>query len=213
MSAPILIKTYTEPPIDRREILRYAGCKEADAAVTALLEDCLQEAKKELSYRVCYQVAPLKIEGNRCDFGGFSVCSKKLAQNLAGCREAVLFAATIGVGIDRLIGKNLRIAPAKAMMLDAIGTERIESLCDAFCRELGICRPRFSPGYGDLKLEVQKELIARLDCLRKINLCLTDHFLMTPSKSVTAFVGLGAGEERSEKCSQCSKKDCEFRRS
>ena len=213
MSAPVLLKIYEAPSIDRKEILRYAGCKEADASTDALLEECLAEAQECLTYRVCYQVAPLKIDGDRCDFGGFSVCSKKLAQNLRGCKEAVLFAATVGVGIDRLIGKDLRISPAKAMMLDAIGTERIEALCDAFCKDLGICRPRFSPGYGDLRLEVQKDLLTLLDCSRKINLCLTDRFLMTPSKSVTAFAGFGGGEERSEKCSQCSKKDCEFRRS
>jgi hypothetical protein len=213
MITPILLKTYTEPPIDRKEILRYAGCKEADGAVSALLEECLQEAQKELSYRVCYQVLPLRIEGSSCDFDGFVVRSKKLAQNLAGCQEAVLFAATLGVGLDRLIGKYIRISPAKAMMLDAIGTERIEALCDAFCKDLGVARPRFSPGYGDLKLEVQKELIALLDCPRKINLCLTDHLMMSPSKSVTAFAGFGGGEKRSEKCNQCSKKDCEFRRS
>lgn len=213
MSGPVLLKIYDAPPVDRREILRYAGCKEAGEATKALLEECLAEANECLTYRVCYQIAPLKIEGSRCDFSGFSVSSKKLAQNLRGCDEAVLFAATIGVGMDRLIGKNLRISPAKAMMLDAIGTERIEALCDAFCKDLGLCRPRFSPGYGDLKLEVQKELLALLDCPRKINLCLTDHFLMTPSKSVTAFGGLGGGEEQGEKCAQCNKKDCQFRRS
>ena len=52
-------------------------------------------------------------------------------------------------------------------------------------------KPRFSPGYGDLSLEVQKEIFSLLDCPRKIGVSLGDSLLMTPSKSVTAIIGYG----------------------
>lgn len=185
----ILVKTYKDLPFNKKEILRYAGCREADEAVSALLETCLEEIKGKLTYRVCYGVFPLTVEGEFCDLGVARFRSKALAKNLADCREAVVFAATVGVGIDRLIARYSSLSPAKALMLQAIGAERVEALCDAFCAEMGGKKPRFSPGYGDLPLETQKELARILDCGKRIGVTLNESLLMSPSKSVTALMG------------------------
>lgn len=189
MNPVIWNKTYETLPFNKREILRYASCKEADETLIALLESCLEEVRDKLTYKVCYGTFPVTIEGAFCDFGAFQIRSESLAKNLAGCREAVLFAATVGVELDRLIARYSRIAPSKALLFQAIGAERVEALCDAFCQELGATKPRFSPGYGDLPLAVQSQLFAVLDCGRRIGLTLNDSLLMSPSKSVTAFVG------------------------
>ena len=53
-------------------------------------------------------------------------------------------------------------------------------------------RPRFSPGYGDLPINMQKDIFAALDCPRKIGLSLNESLLMSPSKSVTAIIGVSA---------------------
>ena len=188
-------KTYEAPPIRRREILRYAGCAKADAVTASLMEDCLTEAADALTYKVCYRELPVKIDGEKCDFGTFSVFSHQLARNLENCTRVLLLAATVGVGIDRLIQKYSRIAPSRALMLQAIGAERIEALCNAFCddteKEMGVSlRPRFSPGYGDLPLSVQKDIISLLEAPKRIGLSLNDSLLMSPTKSVTAFAGI-----------------------
>ena len=193
-------KFYETPPIRRREILRYAGCAEADAATATLMEDCLTEAADALTYKVCYRELPVKIDGKKCDFGTFSVLSHQLARNLENCTLVLLLAATVGVKIDRLITKYSRIAPSRALMMQAIGAERIEALCDAFCadmeKEMGVSlRPRFSPGYGDLPLSVQKDIISLLDTPRQIGLSLNDSLLMSPTKSVTAFAGISNSTE------------------
>jgi len=192
----VTTKTYTEPPICKKEILRYAGCKESDASVENLLTECLEEVLPRISYKVCYIELPLKITENICDFGCMKVESKDLVKNLQGCEMVILFSATIGVEIDRLIGKYGRISPSKAVMLQAIGAERIEALCDVLCEELERTfkkklRPRFSPGYGDVPLETQREIFNILNCSKQIGLSLNDSLLMSPSKSVTAFVGIG----------------------
>lgn len=193
---PILVtKTYAAPPVHWREALRYAGCAETDAAVSALMEECLAEARGALTYKVCFCELPVSVGANTCDFGVFSLSSGHLAKNLSGCARVILFAATVGVGIDRLIAKYGRIAPSKALMMQAIGAERIEALCDEFChdmeREMGVSfRPRFSPGYGDLPLGAQKDIISLLDTPRRIGLSLNDSLLMSPTKSVTAFAGI-----------------------
>ena len=41
----------------------------------------------------------------------------------------------VGADIDRLIAKHSRLSPSRALMLQAIGAERIEALCDAFCND------------------------------------------------------------------------------
>ena len=196
MSSVIINKVYSEPPLCEREILRYAGCREADAAIAALLAECLEEAKDKLAYKVCYRELPLALEGDVCDLGSLRVRSADLAKSLRECERVILFAATVGVGIDRLIARYTRLSPARALLLGAFGAERIEALCDAFCadveREYGcLARPRFSPGYGDLPLEAQKDIFRLLDCERQIGLTLGDSLLMSPTKSVTALVGLG----------------------
>ncbi len=183
-------KELAPPPVDRQEILRYALCRQPDEATLELLERCLNVALPALSYRVCWVEVPVSVEGSLCDFGDFSLSSRRLALHLNGCKKAVIFAATVGLEMDRLIAKFGHISPAMGLMMQAVGTERVEALCDAFCAELKNSRPRFSPGYGDLKLSAQKILFGRLDCSRQIGLTLNDSYVMSPSKSVTAIVGL-----------------------
>ena len=110
----------------------------------------------------------------------------------------VLFGASIGIEIDRLIAKYSRVSPLKALVFQAIGAERIERLCDEFSRDIAkekglegkTCRPRFSPGYGDLPIEMQREIFKVLDCQRKIGLTLNASMIMSPTKSVTAIIGV-----------------------
>lgn len=218
MNAVILSKTYAAPPLCEREILRYAGCKQADDEVMALLRACVEEASEKLVYKVCYRKLAVTVDGDVCDFGVFRLRSHTLAVNLKGCKAVVLFAATVGVGMDRLITRYGHISPAKALLFQAIGAERIEALCNAFCQDImqdlhvGL-KPRFSPGYGDLPLQAQKDIFAVLDCEKRIGLTLNDSLLMSPSKSVTAFVGLfDSAEGKTENtCSACEKRDCTFR--
>lgn len=194
----ILSKTYPEPPFCEQQILRYAQSG-ATKQTLLLLNECKQEINGLLKYNICYRELFVDVKQDICDFGDFSVHSKNLADNLAGCNKVIAFAATIGIELDRLIAKYSRLSPAKAVLLQAIGAERVEALCDMFCADIekqyGKTRPRFSAGYGDLPLDVQKNIFSLLDCERKMGITLSDSLLMSPSKSVTAFVGVGAEEK------------------
>lgn len=213
----IYTKTYPAPPIDEREILRYAGCQQAEQETLTLLREAVREGEQALSYKVCYTESPVTLKGDFCDFGAFSVRSQALSKRLDGCERVVIFAATIGLGLDRLLQKYGKLSPAKALLLQAFGTERIEALCDAFCQELAqqsATRARFSVGYGDLALETQKTVLSILDASKKIGVGLSDGLLMSPSKSVTAFVGLGGTvyAMNEEKCRVCDQENCSFRK-
>ena len=199
---------FDAPPFDKGEILRYAGTKESTAEIDSLINDCIDEVKSKLSYKVCYGHFPISF---------MEIKSEKLTKNLSGCDSFILFAATIGIEIDRLIAKYGKTAPSKALIFQAIGTERIESLCDEFCRfiecEYGYTKPRFSPGYGDLSIEVQKDFFNVLEPSKRIGLSLNESMLMSPSKSVTAIVGISGDKTTTKKsCTTCDKTDCLFRR-
>lgn len=217
MNSIINKKTLSPPPFCEKEILRYAGCRQSNDEITSLIKSAISKARQLLEYKVCYKELPVTVTGDICDFSEFQVKSEKLAANLRECETVILLAATVGIKIDRLIARYSVTSPTLAHILDALGTERIEALCDAFCSRQEIERgcglkPRFSPGYGDLSLQTQKAIFKSLDCQKHIGLFLNDSLIMTPSKSVTAFAGVGKNKnERINKCGLCDNLNCEFR--
>lgn len=222
MTAPVTVKNYKALEINRAEIVRYAGCRTLSSELDALLDACLDEVLPQLRYQVCWTEFQVNWRDEMLDLSFAATVSAGLRKNLDGCSRIVLFAATVGLGMDRLISRYGRVAPTRALLMQAIGTERIEALCNAFEQDVRECcavsglfaRPRFSPGYGDLPLALQRDIFQVLNCQRKIGLTLNDSLLMSPSKSVTAIIGLAEEKTacRPENCSGCDKADCEFRR-
>lgn len=147
--------------------------------------------------------------------------SQKLADNLSQCEEAVLLAATLGLEADKLIQRYTVMNMAKASIAQACGAACMEAYCNKVqeiirqeALERGLyLRPRFSPGYGDLKLDYQKNIFDLLECQKRLGMSLTESMLMLPTKSVTAIIGFTRNKENCHiaKCSVCSKTDCEFR--
>lgn len=195
----VFVRAYRAPDFNKKDILRYAGVRGDAAELYALLQECLDEVESKLVYHICYREFAVTHYDSYLDLGFIKTESVGLKKNLYGCESIILFAATVGMEIDRLIARYATVSPTKSLLFQAIGAERIESLCDAFCREIDEekakigfqTRPRFSAGYGDLPLETQKEIFAVLDCPRKIGLTLNQSLLMSPSKSVTAIIGVG----------------------
>ncbi|MBR3810421.1 MAG: Vitamin B12 dependent methionine synthase activation subunit [Clostridia bacterium] len=195
MNTAVLTKTYNNLPFNKKEILRYGDCKDVTPEIEKLLNECIEEVKSKLSYKVCYCVLPVKAIEKSIDFDAFRVNSEKLSLNLKNCERVIVFGATLGTEIDRLIMKHGKLSPTKALFFQSIGAAQIEALCDEFLEDIKKdlkvnLKPRFSPGFGDLELTTQKDIFKVLDCSKKIGLTLNDSLLMSPTKSVTAFVGI-----------------------
>lgn len=214
-----------EVQIDPREVLRYAGFGRnvPEPQMARMIESVTHEIAQAAVCRACFALCDISVTEPLIDFGAFSVMSKALAKNLKGCRRAVLFGATIGAGADRVIAKYNRLSPSAAVIAQAAGAAAIESWCDLFCGRLAdrlakdgcYLRPRFSPGYGDFALECQRDVFRVLDCPRQIGLALTDSCMMTPSKSVSAVMGLSRENTRCDKsgCESCGRRAvCEYAR-
>ena len=195
----VYTRTYTAPPVNEREILRYIGVKDNNPSpeLLALVRECLSSIEGKLKYKVCFGEFDLSL-GESVKLSDMNICSRDLLKNLSGCKSAFVFAATVGIEIDRLIARYSATSPAKALIFDGIGAERIESLCDAFCRDMAqnkaregySLRPRFSAGYGDLPLDANKDIFLALCPEEALGVVLSEGMLMTPTKSVTAFIGL-----------------------
>ena len=194
----INIKEYPAPEINRRDILRYMQAKGDDGVLDALIDRGLAHSLDKLSYKVCFAEFPVIERNDTLDLGFALTDSRDLKKCLDGCGSIILFAATVGIELDRLILRYSRLEPSMALCLQAIGSERAEALCDAFCDEMAAqysaqgksLRPRFSAGYGDLSLSLQREIIATLNTPRNIGVSLNESLLMSPSKSVTAIIGI-----------------------
>lgn len=184
--------------ISRREILRYMKCKEISPEIEALIDASLRECSDKFTYKIVYREFSISIKEDNVDLGFLQVDSRDLAKILNNCDSVILFAATIGLEIDRTILKYSHLSPALALCIQAIGAERIESLCDRFSLDLQgkfalqhrSLTPRFSPGYGDLPIEIQRDIFTALSCEKNIGLTLNRSFLMSPTKSVTAIIGI-----------------------
>lgn len=190
--ATVFIESYELPSVDTREALRYAGVSSSNFDLEELrlrLDEAIALSEGKLNPRVCF----CELDVSSCDFLG----SLDVRKNLRRSQSIILFAATVGIELDRLIAKYSVLSPATALLLQALGNERVEALCDAFNEDMrkkklsqGFClRPRFSPGYGDLPLEYQKTVFELLSPSR-IGITLNDSYFMTPSKSVTAIIGV-----------------------
>ena len=189
------------PPPERKTLLRYAGAAANaadDPALSSLLEECISELSSITVGLICYGVFPLEEAGEYLHAGFAPLPSRTLKERWQDCREVLVFAATVGLAFDRAVTRAAARSPAKALLLDALGTERVEALCDAFCHRMAaaweeknaILTPRFSPGYGDLPLTFQREIFRSLNCSQHIGLTLNQSLSMSPSKSVTALVGI-----------------------
>lgn len=172
--------------LDRAEILRYMkmGRATPDAALSVRIDKLEKEvlaASRPVSKRLKIKVADLPF------------ASRDLTRCLRGAREAYLFAATLGHDVDRLIRKYAALSAAELLIVQAIAATAIEQYIDEETASWGEnLLPRYSPGYGDLPLSVQPQFLSTLDPKGTLGITLTETFLMIPSKSVTAIIGVKA---------------------
>lgn len=209
---------------DRREIRRYMGMRSGstEEGIEILISGALEDLKKRAVPVGIFRREPLAVSGNRICAGGMEIESRSLGKNLAGCGEIVLMAATLGIGVDRLLERYSRLEVSKALALQAAAAAVLEEFCDCFQEELSeilekdglYLRPRFSPGYGDFPLEHQRPILERLQASKMIGLTLTGGNMLAPVKSVTAVIGVSREKKSCHRkgCESCEKIDCAFRR-
>ena len=94
--------------INEREILRYSGFRgqptEEDGSLMTMLDEVIKDLAGSFSYQVCYRRMDITWD-NGMPLLPFESSWKDLAPALFGSGEVILFAATIGINIDRYIAR------------------------------------------------------------------------------------------------------------
>ena len=211
--------------LDIDEVLRYMGCppERAEASVRVLAERAVELLLREIQPRWAWRAFRLTLEpdGVRLD-GGLLLPGADLKAHLTGCKQAALFCATLGAGADRLIRRLENRDLAQAFAVDSAAAAAVESVCDQVELELqsrfaGHFFPfRYSPGYGDLPLSLQNELLDLLDAPRRVGLTASADHILIPRKSVTAFLGVADRPvaRKSRSCFGCpAREECQYRKS
>ena len=193
------------------ETARYLGYSKLNAPeeeIFALIEQAATQMHKIINPKAVFQDFELEITFStenqnqenpiiKLKDTNFQLQSKDLYNNLKNCHKVYLLACTLGSQVDSLIRKTQFTDQVMATILQATGAMYIEEVVDFVNNQINqiekgqnkSTRPRFSPGFGDVSLEVQKDFFSLLPC-SKIGLTLMDTLIMAPEKSVTAFVGI-----------------------
>ena len=209
-------------PVD--EALRYLSVRgAAPESLRAQVERTARALADELPPRYVYRAFPIArtAEGVALEGGGVALTGTLAETMLQSCDTAVLLCCTLGMEFERRLRALERRDMGAAAVLDACGSAWVEAGCDRAEREIAarfaprFLTDRFSPGYGDLPLSLQPAVLAALDAQRRLGIHLSESFLMTPSKSVTAVLGVSDEPQRARirGCAFCAfRANCEYRK-
>ena len=211
--------------LDLDEVLRYMGCPpdQAEESLRARVYSGTEEIRRVAAPRWAYRIFELTTEEEGVRLScGLLLPGRDLKVHLSGCLQVVLFCATLGAGVDALIRRAESSDMLQALILDCSAAAAVEQVCDQVEEELQGMFPgcyfpfRYSPGYGDLPLSLQGELLTLLDAPRRVGLTATSSHILLPRKSVTAFLGVADQpiEKGARSCVNCpAHKTCQYRKS
>lgn len=201
--------------LNRNEAVRYLGGSgvSPNYRMDRLMDECEKEILAKASPKYLYNEKSLPCAE--------LLQGEDIKSHLDGCDRAIVMCATLGAEIDRLIRVSQIADMAKAVVLDSFASVAIEQVCSKFDEVIAEKYEgdyqtfRFSPGYGDYPIELQKSFLSMLDAPRKIGLTVSENSLLMPTKSVTAVMGLSKTpvDRKKRGCAVCNMRDrCKFRR-
>lgn len=201
--------------LNRNEAVRYLGGAgiRLNYRMDVLMDECEKAVLEKASPKYLYVEKDLPCPQ--------IMSGKDIESHLNGCEKAIVMCATVGSEVDKLIRISQISDMARAVVMDSLASVAVEQVCNAFDKIIAEKYSdynmtfRFSPGYGDYPIELQKIILQMLDAPKKIGLCTNDNFLLTPTKSVTAVLGLSKNpiERKKRGCAICNMREtCKFRR-
>lgn len=211
--------------IDKAEALRYIGYKSkvVDKDTNKSLNESITELQEISELKYVYRIFDIKKVDTSISFEDkINIKSHDLANLFKNCDKAAVLATTIGFEVEKRIRYYSMTNLSKSIVFDACAAAYIEALCDYIEGEIkelaamegcGITY-RYSPGYGDVPLSHQSEILVALNAEKLIGLSALETSILVPRKSVTAFIGFNKTNETYKKsCLDCTfYNNCSFTR-
>ncbi len=209
---------------DKSEILRFLEYRgqDMDENLSRQIDFCMEMINSAARPAYISHEFNMKNDGSYPDECSF-FSGNDIKKHLSGCKKIILMAATLGAGVENIIRRTQVRNVSDAVIMDSCASVLIEVLCDTIdaqfreeYKKQGLfLTTRYSPGYGDLPIGIQRDFIRLLDTVRRIGLNVSDSGIMIPRKSVTAIIGISETEKKQEKlgCKGCNLvKACRFLR-
>ena len=213
--------------IPKDEVLRYLGYRSQtiDEKLDELINLTIEESKTLITPRFITSRCKVSLVENGVKLLGTTILltGNDIKEHLKDSKECVLMGVTIGGNIEKRINLYGKTNLTKSLILDSCATTAVEEICDKvedYIKGEAIGNGesttfRYSPGYGDLSLDVQKDIINTLKAEKTIGLTVSAHNLLMPRKSVTAIIGLIPKDKEVKKkgCEVCKNyENCSFRK-
>ena len=209
--------------MDPEEAARCLGCgfSRLDEGEQARILRTGEELESLLPLGLRYRVIKKTPAGGE----GLALPGKDAEDLLRDAEEVLVFCATLGAESARQIRRRFLLDPSLGMIADACASALLEGYLDGFEKEQNAyylargryLTDRFSPGYGDLPLTVQRQICLLLETETHLGVTVTGSCMLLPEKTVTGIMGvcpvpqphraLGGGG-----CEKCAAfKGCRFR--
>ena len=179
--------------ISRDEVRTYLGYEgheispELEQRIESIVVACEQSCRPSYIYAT-YPIEQLPL----------TLTGTAIHEHLQGAIGCVCMVCTLGLQADTSIRTYSVKSALDAFIYDTAASAYIESVANA-C-EASVVRKahdkglmingRFSPGYADLPLDVQPEILSCLNATRRLGLTVTDEGMLIPTKSITACLGI-----------------------
>lgn len=207
-----------------QEIMRYLGYRnhEADPVTRNRVELLMAEIEQAIRPKWHYQrfeVAKWERTQVILINCSFPLAGQSIANHLQDSKAVYLLCVTLGIESERMLMRKQAESVADGMIVDSCLSAYVEEAADqgqeAIRREIEADEEltfRFSPGYGDLSLDIQEELIRLNRWDRILGVTLTHSMMMVPSKSIIAVIGvekMKKDEKNTKTMQPCGNQSCE----
>ena len=199
----------------KENALKYLGYldNQVDSNTEILLNECLKELE-QVTPKFMYQIYTLTHHPLTIKELNLTINYPDLIDLFDSCDRIVIIACTLGIELDKLLRYYAMIDMTKMTVMDALASSYIEIKCDEYeaKQNFGKRTFRFCPGYGNVPLELNKNLANALNCSKHIGLTVQESNLLLPQKSMIGLIGLG-DEKLTKHCFSCvNKENCMYRK-
>lgn len=198
----------------KKELLRYLGSDEVvhiasqtgenfiDSLLDELVESVVDEIFKIVRPFHLLKIFSIQVKPSKNEIifkhSTLSIISDDLAGILSEASQAGILVATLGYLVDQKIKYYSKSDLTRSVILDAAASAYIDLYCDEIQKEYEVpyirdgyaFTFRFSPGYGDLSLEIQPQILSVMEATKKIGVSASDFFTLHPRKTITGIFGI-----------------------
>ena len=199
--------------INKNEVFRYLGYSNTniDKTIESIVDTCIVEIKELSDMKYVFSIFDIEKNNPKLNLINCIIELKgnDISKHLNSSEKVAVMAVTLGIEVEGKIRYYSLTDLTTGIIFDACATALVEELCDYVqdkIKEIAIDQgynitSRYSPGYGDLSIDIQSQILDSLNTQKLIGLSTTKTHILLPRKSVTAFIGFT--KEQNKKIRTC----------